>query len=467
MTQTGFASWVILTFILLTSFLPVRRLSYEIFVTLHIILFAGLIGAIYIHVDFGKAWIWACVGIFFADRFFRILVTLWSNIPLLHGKSGFWANQAILTPLPGSVTRITIDNPIIKWKAGQHMFLSCHSVVPLQAHPFTAASITSDNKLEFFVQAHKGGTRRMHRWASKYNSLPQAEAVSTPQRKYVGIEGPYGALRSLHQFDSIVLFAGSTGATFSTPLMRDIVHRWNQNSTGVVTKSINFVWVIKAKDRLCWFDEQLRQAQADVAALKLEGRNVELDISVYVTCDEKLEEGRNEQICIPSEHGDAALYSQQSTDSTQEEKKQLDTDVKVQAVSASSSDIASEKGCIPGGGCCCKKAVDDDNIEPVECCCKRTVSDTSNTQPSSSANSVSKEKPTQPKLKLYTGRPKVKRIIRKVLEEAEGESAVVVCGPQGLQDDVRHSVVSLSDERAVHKGTGAQGVYLHVEGFCY
>ena len=54
-----------------------------------------------------------------------------------------------------------------------------------------------------------------------------------------------------------------------------------------------------------------------------------------------------------------------------------------------------------------------------------------------------------------------------MLEEAEGESAVIVCGPQGLQDDVRESVVALSDERAVHKGTGAQGIYLHIEGFCY
>jgi hypothetical protein len=56
-------------------------------------------------------------------------------------------------------------------------------------------------------------------------------------------------------------------------------------------------------------------------------------------------------------------------------------------------------------------------------------------------------------------------IIRKSLERAEGESAVIVCGPPGLADDVRLSVVALSDERAVHKGTGAQGIYLHVENF--
>jgi hypothetical protein len=58
-------------------------------------------------------------------------------------------------------------------------------------------------------------------------------------------------------------------------------------------------------------------------------------------------------------------------------------------------------------------------------------------------------------------------IIRRSLEQALGESAVVVCGPQRLVADVKQDVCSLSDERAVHKGTGAQGIYLHTESFSY
>lgn len=44
---------------------------------------------------------------------------------------------------------------------------------------------------------------------------------------------------------------------------------------------------------------------------------------------------------------------------------------------------------------------------------------------------------------------------------------MVVCGATGLRNDVQDSVVALSDERAVNKGTGAQGIYLHVEGVDY
>lgn len=460
LTQTGLSSWVVLTAILLSSFYPLRRLNYEIFVILHLILFSGLIGAVYLHTEFSKAYLWACVGLFFADRVLRILVASWANFSFLHrGRRGFWANQATLTPLPGNVTRISIDNPVVQWKPGQHMFLSCHSVVPLQSHPFTASSLSSDAKLEFLVQAQRGGTRRFHRWASKYHRLPDSEDIVSKERKYVGIEGPYGAMRPLHQFDSLVFFAGSTGATFTMPLMRDVVKRWRQNSGGMVTKRIKFLWIIKAKDRLCWFEDQIRQALKDVAELREIDSRLELDVDVYVTCDERLEATVSKSECSPPSHGEAEISSPLENLTPIDEKKERHRLTSSQEISSSSG---STNGCAPDGGCCCKKTVDEDGVEPV-CCCRQVISNTTSSQ----SSFAEKKAASTPELKLHTGRPKVRPIIRKVLEEAEGESGVVVCGPQGLQDDVRLSVVRLCDERAVHKGTGAQGVYLHIEGFSY
>ena len=63
----------------------------------------------------------------------------------------------------------------------------------------------------------------------------------------VGLEGPYGLHRPFAQFDSVVFVAGSTGATFTMPLMRDIVRRWKSH-INTVTKHIEFVWVLKAKE---------------------------------------------------------------------------------------------------------------------------------------------------------------------------------------------------------------------------
>ena len=71
------------------------------------------------------------------------------------------------------------------------------------------------------------------------------------------------------------------------------------------------------------------------------------------------------------------------------------------------------------------------------------------------------------RLSTLAGRPQPKNLSRRTLEQALSETAVVVCGPQGLVSNVRQSVVSLSDERSVHKGTGAQGIYLYAEAFEY
>jgi hypothetical protein len=63
-------------------------------------------------------------------------------------------------------------------------------------------------------------------------------------------------------------------------------------------------------------------------------------------------------------------------------------------------------------------------------------------------------------------RPDVKAFIRSSVEATGGETSVVVCGGPSLVANVRNCVAALSDERAVHKGTGAQGIHLHVEEYC-
>ena len=456
-TQTGFACYMILTAILLSSFWPIRCLSYEVFVTLHIVLFAGLLGAAYMHVQYSYAYVWFCVGIFFLDRFSRLLAAAWANFSFLHGRRGFWANSATLTSLPGNVTRVTIDNPVANLAAGQDMVVSCHAIAPLQAHPFTIASLPSDKKLEFFIGSQKGGTRRLNRWASKYQRLPDTEDGSVVQKKYIGLEGPYGQHRPLQQFDSVVFIGASTGATFTAPLMRDLVQRWNSHSKSIVTKRIKFVWVIKALDRLCWFRQQLVQALRDVDRL----HSFELDIGIYVTCDEELNRITTQP--APSCGTAQLVTSDSSTPIT--EKKDDSNNIELRSVrSNSTSPSETEKD---GGGCCCRAPVDENNATSRTCSCNPSSSESSSSSPFSDEKAPLSPamRSSHEKLRIHTGRPPIRSIIRRVLEQADGESAVVACGPRGLQDDVRRSVVALSDERAVHKGTGAQGIYLHVEGF--
>jgi len=68
---------------------------------------------------------------------------------------------------------------------------------------------------------------------------------------------------------------------------------------------------------------------------------------------------------------------------------------------------------------------------------------------------------------MLSGRPDFQAVLWDLLDKAEGETGIAVCGPLGLSTAIRSAVVRVSDQRAVHKGTGAHGIYLHVEGFCW
>jgi NAD(P)H-flavin reductase len=375
---------------------------------------------------------------------------------------------------------VTIENPGIGWQPGQHVFLTCHSIVPLQCHPFTIASIPEDNRMEFFIRAENGGTRRFFRFASKNDSVLGSGEVA-PRGRTIFVEGPYGSMRPLRQFDSVVLLAGGMGATFTMPLLRDVVTAWKQESTGqassrtarlAATKRLRFIWVIKSSAQLSYFETQLQSLLADVQKCRRTQPNFEkeLEVSIYITCDEKLDPPTT---ASETPSSPAQAFTQEV--STFDEKKGSGADhVSIHSVSSQSTSNQKAKptgkGCLPGGGgCCCTTQIEDeDEITNCACTCagpapvqlEKESSDAKTDAQSLTSDDSSFIHPT-----IVSGRPTPRTIIRKVLEKAEGESAVVVCGPRGLADDVRRSVVSLSDERAVHKGTGAQGIYLHVENF--
>jgi len=156
------------------------------------------------------------------------------------------------------------------------------------------------------------------------------------------------------------------------------------------------------------------------------------------------------------------------------------------AASAVHSDGGKElKTCQPDGTCCCQTTIEDEledgeaarNVA-CECNCSHNpdtiILTTSTSFPvptqekrSTRAAAMTPQSLLHPSISLLSGRPHPRFIIQKSLEQAQGETAVVVCGPRDLNDDARRACVGLSDERAVHKGTGAQGIWFYDEGFGY
>ena len=290
------------------------------------------------------------------------------------------------------------------------MFLACHVVAPLSSHPFDIASLPSDGRIEFVVRAKRGATKKFFKYAEK--AYPNLPSNSSPQNvgRSVLIDGPYATIRPLRQFDSLVFLAGSTGATFTTPLMRDIVQQWMgvtgpstpflDPPVGAVTRCIKFVWVVKRSSAVSWSASQLDQIVRDVEALRNQRQDIAVDINIYVTGEDGLSTSRSST----NGHGFEAPGT------------------------LSEKDIAL------------------DTISP--------------SKPNNSSLLDSR-------ISILLGRPKVTNIVRRMAEAALGEMAVVVCGPPGLVQSTRNAAAMISDERAVHKGTGAQGIYVHAEAFGY
>ncbi|KAL1960492.1 hypothetical protein VTO42DRAFT_7791 [Malbranchea cinnamomea] len=509
LTQRGFAAWCILTFMVITTMAPVRRLSYEVFVISHLLTLAGFLAAIWYHApNEVKVWVWIPIGLIAFDRVCRFLFMTYTNLTIFHPNTrystrGIWANAATFTPLPGNVTKVTVPNPALSWNPGQHAFVSCHSILPFQSHPFSIVSIPSDGTLEFLVRAERGGTRKLFAYASKQNATlgnhTDVPAVTGTQKtKFVTIDGPYGRMRNLRQFDSVILISGGMGATFTMPLMRDIVEGWknfeshNTNAKPwslsrrrCLVKCIHFVWVIRAQSQLIWFTDKIQQLRQDfeTCSRQIPGFDKQLEISIYITCDTELSPEPVTAVFIPKLQQNGVIQAQEAKETEITElKKPSDTATNGERLTPPVAN------CLPKGGCCCTVKVSDPSqpTSPCRCLCptadaeitnlvsQRVPIQTNSLPPEKTPIYRSSQSSTAPPsdnrtlvFRVLSGRPDVRELIRTVLEKAEGESAVVGCGPRGLNADIRRSMVSLSDERAVHKGTGAQGIYLHIEQFAF
>lgn len=230
------------------------------------------------------------------------------------------------------------------------------------------------------------------------------------------------------------------------------------------------------------FSPQLSAVYTDFQILQEQMKDIKLEVTIYVTCDESFTEEHKSllsTITAPKgasapnkavEHGIVELRNRATGE--KQAYKTVKDEVKEVTRSSSNSSDEDANACGLDGTCCCRTSIDEASTSnPAPCCCCVPANAAPNTDSRSSTSSTQNSRKqtllVHRSIQIFSGRPKTKDTVRRSLEQALGESAVVVCGPQGLVSDVKQGVVELSDERAVHKGTGAQGVYLHTESFGY
>jgi NAD(P)H-flavin reductase len=425
MVKYGLGAWAILVWTLLTSFSPIRRFAYEFFVLQHIASAGVFLWLVWIHVPkYSKYYVYFAVAAASFDWLFRGLLLVYQNIR--YKKLGF---RAQLQAFGDDVTILKLEDVPISWKAGQHLRIWIPRLGFLETHPFTIACRATathkqpKNDIQFAIRTRSGITKRINRYAQKYQKGTENSSLS------VFISGPYGSLPNWKAYETVVLISASTGASFTVPILETLLDRTDTTCV----RRIAFLVLTRSRSHIEYYIKRLSDA---VAHSKDSG--IELTIKICITGDGignkgdiiEAEEVVAEKNAVPDDNI--------SIEELNDPPKHSYVALRQMTHSASSSitdgDIGSSSGVKTG-------------YIPIEI---------------SEADVI----PVQP-IVYSPIRPNIADFIRGPVESAAGETTIAVCGGKSLVSTVRNCVVRLSDERAVHKGTGAQGIHMYSEEYCF
>lgn len=306
--ERGISAFALLCLIVLTSLRPVRRWIYEVFYGLHIVLYIAFFITMCYHTPEAIPWIFPALAFYGLDmllRLFRLRI-----------------KDAILVPADKHMTLVHVPDCTDGWSAGQHIRLRVFSSGRvLESHPFTILTAPpATSCITAFPKGVNLGVRVMGDWTRALNDYAtqtvdvlkkqeeecldekadlKSAAVSSVQPTtaakrvvfnspppevpvQVMLDGPYGGCSvDLGRYETVLLFSGGAGATFTLGLLDDIVGRCVKlgRRGGEVTKRIEFAWCIRSFGAIDWFAPALM----DIATVAAKS-DLSVHISVYVTC---------------------------------------------------------------------------------------------------------------------------------------------------------------------------------------
>ncbi|KAM0218996.1 hypothetical protein ACHAQI_001320 [Fusarium lateritium] len=416
LVKYGLAAWAILLWNVITGIVPIRRLSYEVWVAQHVLTSIIMLWLLHKHIPANSRWLlWMSISFLVFDRAMRWILLLWQNVRLrpqgtaCQGMKHLGHRVAARVVGPAT-TVITIKDVHFKWTAGQHIYLWLPRLGLFEAHPYTIAcahkldGTCCCNSIQLVVRAHNGFSKRIHEYATKNSTSDLTGFVS----------GPYGVPPQWDIYETLVLIGASTGASFVVPILESVAAAQKSNCT----RRVDVVLVARTAEEIRYYVERAEEAGRMVRA-----KGVAVSIHIAITGSSK-----NEGPIFIS---------------------------RVDSESSSQSDLDNIQPMKDSTGCCCSGPTEKGTVE------KGCPSDSPCRGKTAAAVAV-------PELiRQYTCRPDIEAMIREPVEQAWGETGVVVCGGREIVARTRNCVSRLSDERAVHKGTGAQGIFLHVEEYSF
>ncbi|KAK0185299.1 iron reductase [Armillaria mellea] len=273
---SGIAAFGVLCVIVLTSIKPARSFCYEIFFVVHVLGFVAFFITICYHTTYASPWIFPPLASYGLDMLMRLF--------------RYRIKDATVTAVDNQMTIIRIPDCDFGWEAGQHVCLRVFfSGRVFESHPLTILSaperLSCISTPGIILGARVAGdwTRALNVFTNNESETKcLEEGKKSPEVPVqVMLDGPYGGCSvDLGEYESVLLFAGGSGATFTIGLLDDIVGRCVKlgRPRGERTKRIEFVWCIRSFRSIDWFAAMLMDI-TNVATPTLD-----VHVSIYVTC---------------------------------------------------------------------------------------------------------------------------------------------------------------------------------------
>jgi ferredoxin-NADP reductase len=432
MVMYGLGAWAVLVWTFFTSLSPLRRIAYEFFVLQHIVSAGVFLWLLWVHVpSYAMYNIWFAIAAISFDWVLRLCLLFYQNIrlrpfrPLGNGMRRI-GHPAKVQAMSSDITILTIKDAHISWKPGQHIHIWLPRLGLLESHPFTIASRYTTSKecdcndIQLAIRAQSGFSKRIHRYAKRTQDHQDFPLTAF-------IAGPYGSPPRWDAFETLLLISASTGASFTLPILESLLH--NQ---AICTKRISFLLVVHHRRHIDFYERRLSDALN-----RADAQGISLTVEIAMTRDR--DQPQQVESSIHGQDGEDDEKSDINTENIQEKDHDSYMIASRNSNSASSSNASSAQD------------IDIDHLKDRY-----------------QATKVMYEPEGRSQNILYSyRRPDIAAFIRGPIEATGGETSLAVCGGKSLVSTVRNAVASLSDERAVHKGTGAQGIHLHVEEYSF
>ncbi|KAH0144123.1 hypothetical protein KCU67_g13229, partial [Aureobasidium melanogenum] len=245
----GLVGTIAFTAVGTTALSTLRKLSYRVFYTTHVILASMLLPVLYFHVHHIRIYIIETVVVYVVHLALRIL-----NEHKVKGSLTLVSGTANLLEINIPMIAKSKQKSIMQWQPGQHIYISLvQGPVYMRAlksrSPFTIASVPSeDGNLKLVARVLDGNTAALAKAAAEGAT---GKASSIP----LILEGPYGLSthpNTLLQYNRVLFIAGGVGATFVVPLYRTLLKDLSPSPGSRRRQNVAFVWVVRDEAETSW-----------------------------------------------------------------------------------------------------------------------------------------------------------------------------------------------------------------------